>query len=326
MAWRTAVALAGIVALAGCSSRDDEGGGGGGGGESSADACSDGRDNDGDGLTDCAEPACGVHAWCGGAADGGGSGDAGGTGLDAGPRPDGGPGCAEPLDVVFVIDVSTSMADEVEQIRAGMDSIWSAAQALTSNTQFGLVVFVDDVVAVGSCAPFASKEAMQEEFSRWRSFTSSNSQPGGGATSNTDCAENSLDALHVAATACPWRGGATHIAIHVTDDTFAERPAVLSMGLFSGGIAVAHTYAETVDALVANEVRVGAFAAPTGEFCGAGTSGDTASGFLAPYMGMDSIPDATGGRAWSIREVRDGTLDMATAINEFAEDEYCTLF
>src|SRR5690606_22930607 len=117
MAWRRAVAFAGLVALAGCSARDEEPGGGGGGGETSADACSDGRDNDGDGLTDCAEPACTVHAWCGGGTDAGGAVDGGGAGADSGPRPDGGPGCAEPLDVVFVIDVSTSMADEVEQIR-----------------------------------------------------------------------------------------------------------------------------------------------------------------------------------------------------------------
>jgi hypothetical protein len=41
---------------------------------------------------------------------------------------------------------------------------------------------------------------------------------------------------------------------------------------------------------------------------------------------MDAIPTATGGRAWSIRDVRAGTLDMADAISEFTADEYCTLF
>jgi len=320
-----AVCMAGLC-LSACSERDGDRGGGGDGSETSGDACADGRDNDGDGLVDCDDPACGAYAWCGGGgSDGGGSTDAG-TRPDTGPPVDGGPTCAEPLDVVFVIDVSTSMADEVEQIRAGMDSIWAAASSLTSNTQFGLVVFVDDVVAVSSCAPFASKSSMQTEFEEWRAFTSSNAQPGGGASGNTDCPENSLDALHTAATVCPWRDGATHIAIHVTDDTFAERPATLSGSILGDGIDVQHTYAETVSALQENMVRVGAFAAPTGEFCGAGTSSDTARGFLTPYMGMDSIPDATGGRAWSIRDVRSGTLDMAEAINEFTEDEYCTLY
>ncbi|MCC7537985.1 MAG: hypothetical protein IT379_17295, partial [Deltaproteobacteria bacterium] len=55
------------------------------------------------------------------------------------PPPDGGPippapPCSEPLDVVFVLDVSTSMADEVGAIRNGLRSIWDAAHALTSNT------------------------------------------------------------------------------------------------------------------------------------------------------------------------------------------------
>lgn len=297
------VVLAAAVALStSCSSRKDGGGGGAGGGGGGADAGGD-------------------------AATGGdGGADAGGGEADAAHSGDGGPLCNEPLDVVFVIDVSTSMADEVEQIRVGMDSIWAAAHELTDNAQFGLVVFVDDVAAVNGCGPFASREAMQTEFARWREFTSTNGQPGGAAFSNSDCAENTLDALHAAATLCPWRDGATHIVIHVTDDTFAERPATLSGTGFGGGIEVQHTYAETVTALVEHEVRVGVFAAPTAEYCGAGTSGDTAQGFFEPYMGMESIPDATGGRAWSIREVRAGTLDMATAINEFTEAEYCTLY
>jgi hypothetical protein len=235
--------------------------------------------------------------------------------------------CTDALDIVFVIDVSTSMADEIDQVRAGMDRIWAAADALTTDTQFGLVVFVDDVVAVNGCAPFADLAAMQAEFVEWREFTSTNDQPAGGASSNTDCPENSLDALYTAATACPWRPDATHIAIHVTDDTFVESPLTLSSIVGIGGIMVQHTYIETVEALVAAEVRVGSFAAPgMGEFCGAGSSPNVGQGFHEPYGGMESIPDATGGAVWSIRDVRAGTLDMAEAINEFTQAEYCTLF
>lgn len=246
--------------------------------------------------------------------------------ADAGPGVDGGPLCNEPLDVVFIVDVSTSMADELDQIRTGIDSIWTAAQALTANTQFGLVVFVDDVVAVNSCGPFATKEALQMQLQMWRDFTSSNGQPGGAPYSNSDCPENSLDALYLAATACPWRDGATHIAIHVTDDTFAERPATLSGFGGFGGIPVQRTYAETITALTDHQVRVGAFAAPTPLDCGAGTSPNTAQGFFDPYMAMPAIPEATGGQAWNIREVMAGTLDMAEAINTFTAAEYCTLY
>ncbi|MBZ0121343.1 MAG: hypothetical protein K8H88_30380 [Sandaracinaceae bacterium] len=297
--------------------------------EVDASQCSDAIDNDGDGRTDCDDPACTVHPWCGGSGvDGGGSPlDAGGSRPDAQiPRFDATSSCSAPLDVVFVIDVSTSMRDEISGIRTGIDTIWTTAQSLTTNTQFSLVVFVDNAVAVNGCAPFATVAAMQTELMTWQSFTSSNGQPNGGP-SNSDCAENSLDALHLAATTCPWRTGSTRVVIHITDDTFAERPATLS-GVFGiGGIPVQRTYAETVSALVERELRIGAFAAPgEGEYCGAGTSPDVGRGFHDPYLGMPSLPTATGGRAWSIREVRDGSLDMAAAISALLVDEYCTLF
>lgn len=298
-------------------------------GESSGTDCADGADDDGDGLRDCADPGCAAHAWCGGGGDAGPGVDSG-IRADAGPPRDGGPPvsvCDDPIDVVFAIDVSTSMADEIASIRTGIDSIFAATAALTANHRFGLVVFVDDVVAVESCASFPDAGSLQAELMRWQTFTSSNDQPAGGASGNTDCAENSLDAIHTAATTCPWRPGALRILIHVTDDTFEEHPAVLSGDVLGGGIEVQHTYAETVSALVAAQVRVGAFAAPgAGEECGAGSSSDVGRGFHEPFMGMPALPMATGGRAWSIRDVRAGTLDMATAINEFTADEHCTLF
>lgn len=299
--------------------------------ESSGTDCADGVDDDGDGLIDCADPGCSVHPWCGGGVDGGRA-DAGraDAGADAG-RVDAGPivpGCNDPIDVVFVIDVSTSMRDEVASIRSGIDAIWTATESLTSAAEFSLVVFVDDAVSVNACAPFASREAMQTELAEWQSFTSSNQQPSGSGPSNSDCAENSLDAIHLAATTCPFRDDALHLLIHVTDDTFAERPAVLSESVFGGGgVPVQNSYAEVAEALVLRQVRVGAFAAPgAGEECGAGSSANVGRGFHEPYLGMPSLPDATGGRAWSIRDVRAGTLNMADAINAFTADEYCTLF
>jgi len=294
----------GLVALCvacglGCSSRDTPDGGGGDGGlDSSTDSATD------TGTTGDTRPP-----------------------TDTRPPPGDVIDCTDALDVVFVIDVSTSMADEIDQVRAGMDSIWAAAEVLTSDVQFSMVVFVDDVVAVDGCAPFADLATMQAEFMTWHGFTSTNTQPAGGALSNTDCPENSLDALHTAATVCPWRAGSTHVAIHVTDDTFLEPPLSLSAIFGIGGIPVRNTYFETVEALVAAEVRVGAFAAPgMGEECGAGRSANVGQGFHDTYLGMPSIPEATGGTAWSIRDVRAGTLDMAEAINEYTASEYCTLF
>ncbi len=314
-----------FLAIGGCS---DRGAGPPSGSETSVDACSDGRDNDGDGATDCADVACRAFPFCTGDMDAG-----PGVGVDAGVGPrDAGPPvdamlplCTAPIDVVFVIDVSTSMADELGRIRTGIASIWAAARALTADTQFSMIVFVDDFLAVNTCAPFDTVEAMQAEFDSWRAFCASNNNPGGSPGSNQDCPENSLDALYRAAE-CPWRTGATRILIHVTDDTFEERPATLS-GLFGGGVAVQRTYDEVVNALMGAEIRVGAFAAPgAGEECGAGASANVGQGFHEAYMGRAAIPMATGGRAWSIRDVRAGTLDMAEAINALIEAEYCTLY
>ena len=233
--------------------------------------------------------------------------------------------CDDPLDVVFVIDTSTSMEDELDQIANGITSVWNAARALTSDTQFGLVVFVDDVVTVNGCANFTTVESLQAEFMNWRDFTSTNRQPAGGGTdSNSDCPENSLDALWAAATTCSWRPSATKLIIHATDDTFAERGVSLS------GIPIERMYSEVAGVLVSNELRVGSFSAPgAGEFCGAGMSPNVGQGFHEPYLGMETLPNQTGGRAWSIRDVRAGTLDMAAAITELISDEYdeyCTPF
>jgi hypothetical protein len=312
-----------LLSLAACTRRD----GRGDVAEITADQCSNGIDDDRDGVVDCAEESCVGHC---GATD-----LDGGPGADGGPlRFDGGPpsdrhvvSCGDPLDVVFVLDVSTSMADEAMAMRDGVTSIWNAATALTENVQFGLVVFVDDALAVGDCAPFADVATLQSELEEWRLYCATNRSPVSEVI-NMDCTENSLDAIHLAASSCPWREGSTRVLVHVTDDTFAERPSVLSESVFGDeGVPVQHTYAEVGSLLVEREIRVGAFAAPgAGEECGAGVSDNVGQGFHEPYRSMPALPTQTGGRAWSIREVRAGTLDMSTAINELIAAEYCTLF
>ncbi len=270
-------------------------------------------------------PSCTVRG-SGSVDTGVGSGDD--TGVMARPDaqfPDGGgtdgSGCYQPIDLVFVLDVSTSMMNEFTHLREGIASVYAAADALTTDHTFALVVFVDDVLAVDGCGQFDSASALQAVFDTWRTFCSSNGNPGGAGQQNGDCPENSLDALYTAATVCTWRPGATHIVIHVTDDTFREHPAS-----FSSGLPAQHTYAETSAALVAAQIRVGAFAQSTPMACGAGTSANTAQGFFVSYNGMTPLPDATHGRVWDIADVRSGALDMATAINELIVAEHCAPF
>ncbi|AKF07791.1 VWA domain-containing protein [Sandaracinus amylolyticus] len=310
MSKRSALVITVVASILGaCTSRGTPGR------EATFAECTNGVDDDDDGLLDCADTTCGAH--CEG---GNGGGDAS-VPRDSGPRVDARITCDAPLDVVFVIDVSTSMREEAERLRTGVESIWNAAQDLTSNTQFGLVVFVDDAVAVNGCSPFASIASLQSELMRWRDFCASNRSPSSDLQ-NTDCTENSLDALHLAATTCPWRAGATRVIVHVTDDTFAERPQRLS-----DAVTVQHTYAEVASELVTRELRVGAFAVPgAGEPCGAGSSPDVGRGFHAPFGAMPSLPMQTRGRAYDLRAVRSGSLDMAASITELLADEYCTLF
>ena len=235
-------------------------------------------------------------------------------------------GCVAPIDLVFVLDVSTSMMGEFTHLRAGIGSIFAAAEALTTDHTFGLVVFVDDALVVNGCSSFATAAAVQTEFDHWRTFCASNGNPGGSGGMNTDCPENSLDAIYAAATTCTWRPGATHILIHVTDDTFRERPAVFSADAFQPGVPAQHTFAEVSTALLQAQIRVGAFAQLTPMNCGAGTSANTARGFLTSYMSIDSLPTQTGGAAWDIADVRSGQLDMAAAINALITASYCRPF
>jgi hypothetical protein len=232
-------------------------------------------------------------------------------------------GCFDPIDLVFVLDVSTSMTEEFARLRDGIASIFDAANALTTNHTFGLVVFVDDVLVVNGCSSFDSAASLQAEFDHWRSFCSTNGEPGGSPGSNSDCPENSLDALYAAATECTWRDGATHIVIHVTDDTFLQRPQ--NFGGF-GGIPAEHTYQEALDALVAHQIHVGAFYQEVPMECGAGTSANTAQGFSVSYMGAQPIPSETMGDTWDIAAVRAGTVDMADSINQLVQAVHCAPF
>lgn len=294
--------------------------------ESDETTCSNGRDDDDDGLVDCHDPACGLFPFCG--ARDAGTTDA--SAVDTGPRPDGA-ACAQPLDVVLVVDVSTSMSGELAAIRDGVTGLWQTAHTLSSDAQISLVVFVDDALAIdgrppfaldGGCHAFTTPEDLAAQLDAWTSFCATNQSPVS-HIQNHDCVENSLDAI-VAGTMCPLRDGSTRVLVHVTDDTFAERPAVLS-GEWGGGVHVQFNYLEATTALVDHEFHVGVFAETgTGDDCGAGRSPDVGRGFSGPYDMMPSLPDATGGRWWDLREVRAGNLDMTTEIQAFLRSVYCS--
>jgi len=226
-------------------------------------------------------------------------------------------GCEQDIDVVFVMDVSTTMGPFLGALADQMLAVDQAIAALNlpSAPHYGLVVFVDDFALLGKGQPYPDAAALQADFQEWSAFTASNSQVSGSGSNGT-WPENSLDALHVAAAGYAWRPADTtsRIIIHTTDDTFSEAPNVVD------GITVQHDYPQTVQALQDQQIRVFSFTADIGGSC---NCEDVAPGWSAPYGGQPAIPEATDGDRFDIDQVLGGTLDLSEAINSSIEGAIC---
>ncbi|HET6584749.1 MAG TPA: hypothetical protein VFG69_14930 [Nannocystaceae bacterium] len=225
--------------------------------------------------------------------------------------------CESEVDVVFVMDVSTSMGAFLSTLADEIIAVDTAIQELGLATQphYGLAVFVDDYLLVGGGTPYDDVGLLAADFDMWSTFTGSNSQVNGGGF-NTTFPENSLDPLFAAATDFDWRplGTTTRIVIHTTDDTFSEAPAVVD------GIPVEHDYVDTVDALQDEQVRVFAFAAMLG---GPSEFDDVSMGWFVPYGAELAIPVATDGGVYNIDDVLAGTVSLGDAIVAAVEDSHC---
>lgn len=254
----------------------------------------------------------------GGAASTGGNGASGGDINIGGLGGSGGaPVCTQNIDIVFVMDVSTSMGPFLTKLAEEMPAVDAAVQALNleSTPQYGLVVFVDDVMFANSAQPYANVGALQSEFQSWASFTSTNTQVSGGGYNST-WPENSLDALHAAATQFPWRPEAEtlRVVIHTTDDTFWQGPTT------ADGESVVYDYASTVTALQQAQVRVFSFAAQLG---GPLETDPVGAGWFGPYGASPSIPDSTGGGVFELGQVLSGQISLSASITDSVEETFC---
>jgi hypothetical protein len=229
--------------------------------------------------------------------------------------------CYQDLDIMFVIDVSTSMTPVLAALRDGIGEVWTYATGISANTQFGLVVFVDDALFTNEGMSYSDVATLQNEFDDWREFCGSEAEPGGSAGTNTDCPENTVDAVWIAAHGFPWRENSIRIVILATDDTFKQSPQTLG----SAGLPVHHTYADLLAALREREIRVAAFADHDGSNCAIGGTGrDTEPGFFSDFAGSAALPVGTGGEVFEIDGVEDDPSSMTQAINDVILDEYCT--
>ncbi|MFO8070751.1 MAG: hypothetical protein R6V85_02645 [Polyangia bacterium] len=225
--------------------------------------------------------------------------------------------CYEKIDIVFAIDVSTTMSGYLSTLEDEIGLVWEAAEEISADDDphFGLCVFVDDFLLV-SPQTYTSVSDIKSDFNYWYNHTSTNQQTQSNAT-NSDWPENTLDALYEAATAYQWRDQdlTLRVVIHATDDTFREHP-----DSFSSGIPATHTYEETVQALQEQTIRVASFAAHLG---GPAGNADVEPGFYTDYQGQSSIPEATSAMVFDIDEVGD-TISLADAINDFVIEEFCS--
>ena len=227
--------------------------------------------------------------------------------------------CKQQIDIVFVMDVSTTMSDVLQKLE---DEILTVDAKLKTfdvlpDVHYGLVVFVDDAQIIDGGAPYTDVQLLKEKFNFYWMFTASNKQVSG-VGSNVDFPENTIDALFTAAGAFQWRPVETtlRLIIHTTDDTFGEKGAVQS------GIVIQHTYDETVLSLQDRQVRVFSFADNdmTG---GPYQDEDVSMGFFTPYNGKTPIPEATGGGAFNINLVNKNELSLSAAINDSVEQSLC---
>lgn len=271
---------------------------------------------------------------------------------DAAPLDTGGP-CTDVIDVLFVLDVSSSMDFVLDKLGTEIDSVVKAANALAKDAHFGFVGYVDNhrIDATGPLeggkvhVAGATLKAAFDSFKKTYTFPNRNpgDGPTGPTTQNPICEENALDALMAAAKDFPWRLNATRVVILATDDTFIERPdnygdrdgdGKTDKTDFprEGNYPAKATLAETVGALQASRVRVFSFTRlkPPGAFdigkCGTGRRlpwSAITDGWSTPYKGAKSLPEATDGKNYDLDAVKAGKLGLATTINEVVLDSRC---
>ena len=315
----------------------------------------------------CAWPGVGVVAGCsgrqaGGSLDGGNliSADAGPGSTDAGPRPDvpaapfdGGGPCEEVVDVVFVLDVSSSMKFVLDELESGIGEVVTAANALAEDAHFGLVPFVDnfridDTGDREAGVVHTTAATLQAAFRNYRStYTEPNRNPGDGptgpTTQNPICEENAIDALYAAARDYPWRPNATRVIIVATDDTFLEAPdnygdrdgdgrTDRTDYPSEGNYPALRTFTETLAALQGARIRVFGFtrlAAPGPwdlQKCGTGRRlpwESVSDGWSTNYGSNAPLPTQTDGNNFDIDEVRMNRLSLTETINNVVIESYC---
>jgi hypothetical protein len=292
--------------------------------------------------------ACGPSSRTSPSADGG---DA--ERADSAPWQGGGDGgtCTEVVDVVLVLDVSSSMGFVLDDLQRDIHRVVDAANELAPDAHLGLIAFADNHMLdttgdLEGGRVHSQASTLVSAFRRIQStYTDANRNPGDGPSGptlqNPICEENSLDALHAAAADFPWRDNATRVVILATDDTFLERPdnygdrdgdgdTTSTSFPREGDYPAAWTVPETTGALGDIGARVFSFTRldPPGflEACDTPRRfswSHITDGWTTPYAGQAPIPETTDGRNYDLAAVQDDSLSLADTNSEVVVESHC---
>jgi hypothetical protein len=171
---------------------------------------------------------------------------------------------------------------------------------------YGAVVFVDQVEVIDAGKPTSSVARLDQSLFPFIAAADSNLQPDF-ETPNSEDAENGLDALHAAATQFEWRDpvDALHLVVYLGDGPIAGRGQAL------GSVTVQHGYAAVAEAMDDAEARVVGFT-PSGT-----------RGFRRAWSDEATLPEQTGGTAFSLQRFEDGRLSLRTALADLLKNPVC---
>lgn len=226
-------------------------------------------------------------------------------GLAAPPRPTD-MSEVQPLDLVFVLDVSTTM-DEMASLRKAIEQVFDFVEKNRLDARFGLVTFENEVV-VHRRGAFLERAAFFQELDSqlvagtWVPDPSLPRQ-----LLNYDFEENILNALHRSATDFDFRPEARRYFLLMTDATFLEPPRV-----FSDGTPAVYSYDEVRATLDENQVRLFSVHAS-----------DEGRGLSSHYLGQPSLVSATRGTWFELADVSSGALTLDSLLSDLVVGPIC---
>lgn len=198
----------------------------------------------------------------------------------------------QPLDLVFVLDVSTTM-DEIAALRGSIEALFDRIDAQALDVRVGLTTFENDIV-VHRDGEFLDRASFFRELDSqllegtWIPNPELNRQ-----LVNLELPENSLGALYRSVNGFEFRPAARRFLLLMTDATFLEPPAV-----FSDGTPAMHPYTDVEASLERVHVNLFSIHAPA-----------YGSGLSEPHNGEPALVDASEGSWLDIDRADSRSLD-----------------